>query len=404
MIKSNKRISKWEELILPQQKNCSTQRIKLYFFLLMVTLLAFLVRYWGRDYVSTDMERALLPWFQEMQTNGGLAALSKQVGDYCLLYQTIIAVFTYVDMKAIYLYKLFSSIFDFLLSASIVYFTVNGGNCTIFKKNTVVLCYMFVILLPTVVMNSAFWGQCDSVYTFFLLWSIWFLYKEKYRKSFILLGCAFAFKLQSILLVPLFFYIWVCRKNSFSLLNFELTIMVFWLSGIVTYFYKRGLIDGFIIYILQVGEYKKMWMNVPSFWMLTGGDYASLHMVAIFLTILILGIVFFLSVAGKISVVSFEKFISLAAFVEWTCILFLPAMHERYTYVMDLLLLMLSFMNTKYIKYAAFAISLSCLTYVRFLVKYPGDVVHPFLVIIYLGAWLHFSYALLPKQDPNATS
>ena len=82
----------------------------------------------------------------------------------------------------------------------------------------------------------------------------------------------------------------------------------------------------------------------------------------------------------------------LAVFIEWTCIVFLPAMHERYTYVMDLLLLMLVFVNRKYFGYAVIAIVTSCLTYAAYLFTNRG--LTPAIVIVYIFAWLHFSYVL----------
>ena len=57
--------------------------------------------------------------FETIKNGGGLTALNEQVGDYGLLYQTIIALFTYVDANPVYLYKSFSVIFDFLLALSI---------------------------------------------------------------------------------------------------------------------------------------------------------------------------------------------------------------------------------------------------------------------------------------------
>ena len=195
-------------------------------FFSFITIIALIVRLLGRDIVVDDMSRFLIPWFESIKAAGGLPALQRQVGDYGLLYQTIIALFTYVDANPVYLYKSFSVIFDFLLALSIAYFVNSSETGTIFKGNSFCLSYAYVLLLPTVVMNSAFWGQSDSIYTFFLLWSVWFLYKESLSLSFFLLGCALAFKLQSILLFPLFVYAYFCRKKV-SLLNFIITFLTF---------------------------------------------------------------------------------------------------------------------------------------------------------------------------------
>lgn len=373
---------------------CEGVRIlKEHLLLLLISFIGLLIRYTGLDFISIDMKVSLLPWYHVIKDGGGLTALNKQVGDYGLLYQTIISLFTYIDINPVYLYKLLSIFFDYLLALSIAYYIVNSGLKTVFgdckKENVFLLCYSSVLLLPTVVMNSALWGQCDSIYTFFLLWSIWFLYKETYLSSFFMLGCALAFKLQSVFIIPLF--LWYIYNKRCSAVNSIITFVTFWLSGLIAYFYGRDSLDGIWIYFSQVGKYQKMWMNVPSFWRFWKLDYATWHLFAICLTFVILGIGFYIIVKNRIQIASFEQLFVAAAFIEWTCILFLPAMHERYTYVLDLILLMLALINKRYIKYAFLAILLSILTYKTFL--FSGKGVRSWYVVFYLFSYLHFLYS-----------
>ena len=56
------------------------------------------------------MYSCLVPWFDEIKDMGGICALSEQVGNYNLLYQTIISLMTYIPMDDMYLYKIFSCI------------------------------------------------------------------------------------------------------------------------------------------------------------------------------------------------------------------------------------------------------------------------------------------------------
>ena len=111
-----------------------------------------------------------------------------------------------------------------------------------------------------------------------------------------------------------------------------------------------------------------------------------------YLTFLILEIGLYLVVSGRKSMDSFKEFVEIALFIEWTCIMFLPAMHERYTYVMDLLLLMLAILNKKYIKYAFIAIAISSLTYTGYL--FTGKAVTLWIALLYFFSWLCYSYAL----------
>ena len=62
--------------------------LTIFFF---ISFFAIVVRFIGYDMVTEDMELAFLPWFKTMKEGGGLYSLSRQIGDYSLLYQTIIA-------------------------------------------------------------------------------------------------------------------------------------------------------------------------------------------------------------------------------------------------------------------------------------------------------------------------
>ena len=91
-------------------------------FMLAITGLAIVVRYAGRDFVSGDMTWFLLGWFQKIADNGGIHSLKDQVGDYNILYQTIVAIFTYIGDKSIYYYKILSIFFDFCMAISAAIF------------------------------------------------------------------------------------------------------------------------------------------------------------------------------------------------------------------------------------------------------------------------------------------
>ena len=360
-------------------------------YFILITLIGLFVRLLGFDFISNDMKFCLLPWFNIINDSGGLNALTEQVGDYGLLYQTIIALMTYVDINPVYQYKVLSVVFDFLLAFSIAFFIYSTDLPTIFpyQNRTIRFCltYACVLFMPTVILNSAFWGQCDSIYSCFLLWGLCFLYKRKFKDTFFMLGCALSFKLQTVLLFPLFLFHYFLKKQ-FSLFNFIITFATFWLSGIVAYLYGRNILDGINIYLYQVGEYKSMWLNVPSFWVLVGNDYDRYHLFAISLTIVLLGIGFGVFLYYKQQIDSFSQLIILAIFVEWTCILFLPSMHERYTYVLDLLLLILSILDSRCVKYAVIAIGTSCITYSSFLFRTPE--LNSLLIITYIAAWWCF--------------
>ena len=84
----------------------------IYIAFIAIFLLGIAVRIMLRKFVSRDAQIFLLPWYEEIKSNGGISGLGKQVGNYNLLYQFFIAISTYLPINPLYLYKIFSIIFD----------------------------------------------------------------------------------------------------------------------------------------------------------------------------------------------------------------------------------------------------------------------------------------------------
>ena len=170
-----------------------------------ITLIGFLIRYEERGFESGDMTGCLLPWYEEIKSGGGLTALHSQVGNYNILYQLIIALFTYLPIRPVLLYKIVSCLFDIVCAvagAGIVYEVTHD-------KGKMVMGYICIFVCPITFMNSALWGQCDAIYTSFLLLSVYFLLKEKY------IGVFIAFALHLLLNYrQYFYYLFICFITS----------------------------------------------------------------------------------------------------------------------------------------------------------------------------------------------
>ena len=182
----------------------------------LIVILSLVWRYAGRNFLSEDMEGWLLPWYEEIKESGGVLSLSHQVGNYGLLYQTLIALMTYVDIEPIYLYKMLSVVFDFFL-AYIVYAICKDLSSRSADRILPPALLGVILVVPTVVINSAFWGQCDSMYSFFCLLTLYCLFKERYVWAFTGLGLAFACKLQTVFILPFVFFYYF-KSKGFSLL------------------------------------------------------------------------------------------------------------------------------------------------------------------------------------------
>lgn len=366
-------------------------------FLFVISVLGLVIRLQGIHFISYDMSHFLIPWYNTIAEKGGFHSLKGQVGDYNILYQTFVASITYLHKNCVVLYKLLSIFFDYALAISTGAFCMKLSK----KKDFFVfsVAYSIILFLPTVLFDSSYWGQCDSIYTTFVILTLLFMFDERYMLSFIMLGIAFSFNFQTIFIVPFIVCYYICKKQ-FSILYFFVSVAVFWISGIPAYLNGRSLLTPFKIYSSQTETYQSMSLNIPNFWNLTGGDYKSLHTFAIVLTIALCGIGLYFAMSDKLKLENALSYVSTATWFVWTCLLFLPAMHERYTYLLDILLVVLVFLDNKYLKYAVVSVMLNIMTYCHFLFGTPFTLIQ-WCSIAYIISWSHFTYTLITTSNNN---
>lgn len=375
-----------------------------YFMIGLATIVALVIRFDSRKFFSGDSSDFLIPWFLQIRNNGGLASLREQIGDYNILYQTIIAFMTYLpgigddQCKIMYCYKALSAVFDFTLAGAVAYTVCDFKNKKMFG-NTFALAYSIVLFLPTVVMNSSQWAQCDSIYSTFAVLFIYFFYREKYVRAFVFYGIALAFKFQTIFLLP-FVLAYYFYKRRFSILYFLISAGVFWFSGIFAFFNGRPLYTPFTLYFNQTNSYGEMFMNFPSIWALFGNDYLRYKNFGILLGLSLCLIGFYLIVSGKKKIEEPSQYLSCGIWFVWSCLLTLPAMHERYAYLMDILLVMAAFLDKKFFKYAFIALIESFKSYPGFLIF--QNHLENLDSFIYAAAFIHFTYTIFVKKEGEA--
>lgn len=369
----------------------------------MVTLLSMAARFLLRGLISGDMEWFLLPWARVLKERGGILALDAQVGNYGVLYQTIISLMTYLPIQYEYSYKIFSILFDYalaIISAAIVK-DYSGSRIKSF------LTYALITMLPTVILNSSAWGQCDSVYVFFCMLCIWLMLRGKYTLAFLSYGVAFAFKLQAIFLAPflIFYYL---KEKKFSIFEFLLVPLIMLLSSIAGILEGRDLLAPFQIYHEQTGFYASLYLNYPSFWALMTTNnveevYHSISGFCIVFTVFLLSVELILQLKNR-NRLSTKALLFSAFLMTYTCVLFLPNMHDRYSYIYVILGLILAILEPKTVPAFIGLTLLDLQTYGTFLfdpARFPvkeGETVNlisvplPLLSLINLACFLSYVF------------
>ena len=123
-----------------------------------------------------------------------------------------------------YLIKLLPSLFD--IATTVIIFVYLRKQT---KFSTSLLVAILYVFNPAIIINSAVWGQFDSIYTFFLLLSITLFLSSKPKLSIVFLVISLLTKPQSIAVVPLIVFL-IFKKYGWK------TLLTSLLWGIVTAF------------------------------------------------------------------------------------------------------------------------------------------------------------------------
>jgi len=295
-------------------------------------VLTLYLRFLLKDFISGDYESFLVRWINYFRDNGGIYAIKDIESDYNVIYQYLLIIISYFRLNDLYLVKLFSVIFDFLLAFGTMALIRELGGC---KKKQLV-GFFLILLLPTVILNSAMWAQCDSIYAAFIVWSLYFLIKEKPCISIIYITLAFAFKLQTIFVAPIFLVALLYKK--IKLRHILVFPVVYFATIIPALIFGKPLKDIFMVYFTQAQQYPMMTMNSASiFGLLNIEDYSVvLEKISISVMIIFVLTIIFLICRKKISWT--PNFVFSSAFVFSLIIPFLlPHMHDRYFYIAEIL-------------------------------------------------------------------
>ena len=328
---------------------------------------AFLIRALCLDYASGDYNSFLAHWVQFFRENGGFAAIAQDIGDYNVPYLYFVAAISYLDVPDLYLYKLFSILFDVLLAWGCLRLT--RALWPERQKDYVpVIAFLAALFLPTVVLNGAYWGQCDSIYGALVVHALAQLLEDRPRSSVVLMAVAFSFKLQTIFVLPLWGVMWLARRVKFwHLWLFPATYMVTILPALLL---GKPLWDILKVYFDQMGEYSSLTLNAPTIFQFIPYDLevdegllSTLGIGAAALVVLAL-LAVGLFMGRKLDR---RAFFTMAVVLAIGVPFFLPHMHERYFFLADMLTLCWACTDRKRIPVCGLAAGSSLACYIVYL-------------------------------------
>lgn len=290
-------------------------------------------------YETLDYQNFLARWAAFFRQYGGFLAMKRQIGNYNIPYLYFLALFSCLPVRDLYLIKALSTLFDLLLAWAVLRL-VDRFTDSVTRR----FCAFFTtLLLPTVFLNSAVWGQCDSLYVAPLLLGLDAALRRRPRLSVVLAALSFGFKLQAVFVLPLWAALVMCRRiKPQQLLLFPLSYLVLVLPAVLL---GRPFLETITLYFSQTGSIGSgLNYNSPSifaiFWHVENEEAAAIIAV-VAATLLMLNLLGVAWVQRRR--LSEQSLLALALLFAIGIPFLLPHMHERYFYPADILALVLAF-------------------------------------------------------------
>lgn len=335
------------------------------------TALALVIRASLLDFESGDYLTFLAPWTQFFRDNGGFAALRYSLGNYNPPYMYFLALFSYFDISELYLIKLLSVLFDVLLAWA----CMNLLGLYTGSRAKLLGVFLAVLFLPTVVINGAYWAQCDSIYAFFGIYALYLGLRGRGCASMVSLAACLAFKLQAVFIIPVFFILLLAKKLRWrQLLVFPAAYIVFMLPALLA---GRPFVETMTLYFAQAGTVgDAMNYNAPSLtsmfqWSGNTESWSTLLIAAAFALVL----ASYAVAAVKRRELDDTVFLGFALLLAMGIPYLLPHMHDRYFFISGVLALVLAFRDRRFFPIPLLAELASLHCYYAYFVRYY--LVHP---------------------------
>ena len=329
-------------------------------FLLAAIGLAIAVRISLLGFKSIDFFNYTKVWYNAIK-DAGFAAFAQGFSNYNLPYLYFLygVVRLLPDLPAVVATKVPSLAADFI-SAFYAYRIVGLR----YKSPPFPALAGFAVLFaPTVILNSAFWGQADAVYACAALAAVYYLLRRKDWLSIVLFGAAMALKVQAVFLLPVIGVLFLKHRIPWRYALLAPAVML--VSLIPAWMAGRPLVDLLLIYPAQAGQYQQLTMHAPSAlaWIPdTGRFYPYFYPASI--VVAVAGILaFMVGMARSPSPLADPLIIEMALISTMLLPFLLPKMHERYFYLADLLSIVVAFYLTRFYFVPVAMISISFFAY-----------------------------------------
>lgn len=341
-----------------KQSDYNTRALIALFFIAIVVSL--LMRAALIHIETTDFTDFLQPWTVHLQTYG-LSGLGGDFSNYNTPYLVLLWLVSYLPFDSVVNIKLLTIGFEFILALGVMLVVGHFKP----KGKLKYVAFLTILFTPTVLQNGAMWGQCDAIYTSFIVFAFYACVKNKDLAAWALWGAAFAFKLQAIFFLPFMLFYMFYKKRKFYGPFVALGTWIL-LSGLPLFFGKTPL-DIINVYVGQTappnGVPMLAWFSPTAYQWVSNAHFNQVRAVGVLLGSMV-------ALAG-ISLAFLRRYTQTTLLVIATFILtavpfFLPQIHERYLFTAEIFMIITAFVIPKFI-WAAIAMQIvSSMAYITF--------------------------------------
>ena len=325
-----------------QQLIAKKQPVWMHLLLAVITGAVLLGKISLLDYVSDDYSIFLSGWiyeYSQMSLKEGLGTYiaSDYTPPYLYLLQLISRLDNYPWQ---YMVKAIPMAFEILMGyalAKLVSLQKPGEGAQL-------MTFHIASILPTVVFNGAYWGQCDVIYTSLCLMAVYMGLTRRSARSMIFFGLALAFKLQTVFFLPVMLPLWL--RKDIKLRHLVLIPVAYMTLMLPALWGGKSLRHVLTVYLQQADQYNFITMNAPNLYQFLP-DLDSTMLYEMFSPMaMMLGFAIVMIMCAVLCV--HREHLTVDASL-LACLLmlsgipfFLPKMHERYMFGADVLSLVLA--------------------------------------------------------------
>lgn len=370
-------------------------------FILCLFFFGFMIRWKLMPIESADYWGFLEDWMRQIREGGGYRSLGHQISNYTSPYMYIMCFLSYITDNDLYALKLVSVCFDYAASIAIflIIFQMTGN----VKKS--ILGMAVLLLSPTVIIDSAYWCQCDIIYTTFILYALYNFFKNNSKWCLIFIGISFAFKQQVLFIVPFLLIMWL-KKRTIRLVHFLWVPVIYVISTLPAWMMGRDFKELLLIYFDQSETYPWGTLEYPNIYALLGEAMPDMRHAdevsgaGIFMTIILLGCLAYYFYTKDINMTD-ELIMTLALFTVGVIVYCLPHMHDRYGFLIDILAIVYGVINIKKLPITFGFFIVSILSFMPYLIA-VHIVPIQYVAIIQLGLIAYVGYDLYKQIKANS--